>query len=291
MDIDRLKISYSGSPCFVLKDAVVFKSNSGYTFSKYLDCNNTTKSELPSITSQDLAKYITKQLESNQHRFDWQKRTVKKYVEPQGTFLDVGCGGGIFLQKLKDEGYRVEGLEPEKMRAEFSRERLGVQIYNVPIEGAADAIETRYSGMSLWDVIEHVDFPFQTLQTCHALLKEKGYLFIDTPAKDSFYHRVGELTYKLSFGKLPTFLNIMYSEKPFAHKQIFSTREIAEMLNAAGFDVVELRKIHELSFPYDFYLKQLLKSEVLVKAVSPLVKLLFAVLKIENKMVVVARKH
>ena len=113
---------------------------------------------------------------------------------------------------------------------------------------------------------------------------------IDTPCRDSFYHQVGEMTYRLSRGRFPTFLNAMYSSHLFGHKQIFSTSEMKELFKSCGLEVIELQKFHELSFPYEFYLRKLLRTELLVKLLLPLVKTFFQLFKIRNKMLMVGRK-
>jgi len=59
---------------------------------------------------------------------------------------------------------------------------------------------------------------------------------------------------------------------------------------SVGLKVVELQMFHELSFPYDFYLKKLLRSELLVKLLLPAVKAFFWLFKIRNKMLVIGRK-
>jgi 2-polyprenyl-6-hydroxyphenyl methylase/3-demethylubiquinone-9 3-methyltransferase len=139
-------------------------------------------------------------------------------------------------------------------------------------------------------VIEHVNYPIQTLQCAVNVLKPGGLLLIDTPCRDSFYHQAGEVTYRLSGGRFPTFLNAMYSSHLFGHKQIFSTREMEDVFALSSLGIVELQKFHELSFPYEFYLKKLLRSEALVKSSLPAVSAFFRVFKIRNKMLVIGRK-
>jgi 2-polyprenyl-6-hydroxyphenyl methylase/3-demethylubiquinone-9 3-methyltransferase len=143
----------------------------------------------------------------------------------------------------------------------------------------------------LWDVIEHVNYPYEALSSAANVLKLGGYLLIDTPCRDSFYHRVGEITYKLTGGKYPTFLNAMYSSHLFGHKQIFSTTEMRELFEAIGMDIVEMKKFHELSFPYEFYLKKLIRSEALARLLLLFVRAFFRLFKIRNKMLVVGRKR
>ena len=83
----------------------------------------------------------------------------------------------------------------------------------------------------------------------------------------------------------------MYSAHLFGHKQIFSTREMKQLFESIGVEVIDLHKFHELSFPYEFYLKKLFKSQVLVNLLLPIVKVFFKVFKIQNKMLVVGRKR
>jgi len=128
------------------------------------------------------------------------------------------------------------------------------------------------------------------LQSAANVLKQGGFLLIDTPCRDSFYHQFGAFTYEITGGKLPTFLNAMYSSHRFGHKQIFSTIEMKNLFESVGPEVLDLHKFHELSFPYEFYLKKLFKSEAIVRLLLPVVRVFFKIFKIQNKMLVVGRK-
>jgi hypothetical protein len=63
-----------------------------------------------------------------------------------------------------------------------------------------------------------------------------------------------------------------------------------QLFEEAGLQVIDLHKFHELSFPYEFYLKKLFKSQSLVKLLLPLVRIFFRIFQIQNKMLVVGRK-
>ena len=92
-------------------------------------------------------------------------------------------------------------------------------------------------------------------------------------------------------GRLPGFLDVMYRDAPFGHKQIFATYEMREILRDAGLRLVRLDRIHELSFPYEHYLKRLLRSEKLARMAVPFADAFFRVVRIKNKMIAVARKR
>ncbi|HLO15847.1 MAG TPA: class I SAM-dependent methyltransferase [Anaerolineales bacterium] len=297
-NIDALKRNPSQNAYlqYKLKNANVYVSRGGYHFTDYLDPMGEISPEIDAsqLTEKESA-YIEMQLQANSQRFDHQVEILKKHLSlDNAKVLDIGCGGGLFLSLLKQEGAHMQavGIELNDSRAQYAATKHHLEIHKYPIESDfwQKGYENYFDAVTLWDVIEHVNYPSQTLQSAANVLKKGGLLLIDTPCRDSFYHQVGEITYRLSGGRFPTFLNAMYSSHLFGHKQIFSTWEMKELFTSSGLEVVELRKFHELSFPYDFYLKKLLRSEALVKLSLPLVRAFFWLFKIRNKMLVIGRR-
>jgi 2-polyprenyl-3-methyl-5-hydroxy-6-metoxy-1,4-benzoquinol methylase len=280
-----------------LKSANVYVSTAGYYFTDYLDPVKEISPEIDASQLTDTeAAYIETQLQANAGRFIHQVEILKKHLPLQNArILDIGCGGGLFLSLLKREAPDAElsGIEPSDSRAQYATAKYGLEVHKQPIENDfwQSSYRTYFDAVTLWDVIEHVNYPLQTLQRAVEVLKPGGVLLIDTPCRDSLYHRTGELTYRLSGGRFPTFLNAMYSSHLFGHKQIFSTAEMKELLERVGLEVLELRQFHELSFPYEFYLKKLLRSEALVRLSLPAVKAFFRFFKIRNKMLVIGKKQ
>lgn len=279
---------------YKLKNANVYVSTEGYHFTDYLDPVEEVRPEIDaSRLTEAESSYIETQLQANSQRFHSQVNTLRKYLSVKhAKVLDIGCGGGLFLSLLKGQGADVVGIELSDSRAQYAKTKHNLDVHKHPIEsefwqkGYADY----FDAVTLWDVIEHVNYPFQTLHSALIVMKEGGLLLIDTPCRDSFYHRVGEITYRLSGGRFPTFLNAMYSSHRFGHKQIFSTTEMKSLFEAVGLEVIELHKFHELSFPYDFYLRKLFRSEAPVKMCLPAVKAFFWLFKIQNKMLIIGRK-
>jgi 2-polyprenyl-3-methyl-5-hydroxy-6-metoxy-1,4-benzoquinol methylase len=279
---------------YKLKNANVYVSRGGYHFTDHLDPVNEISPEIDaSQLTREESAYIETQLQANTQRFRHQVDVLKKHLLLQNAkVLDIGCGGGLFLSLLTREGAQATGIELSDSRAHYAATKHNLAIHKRPIEshfwqkGYADS----FDAVTLWDVIEHVNYPLQTLMCAGNVLKTGGLLLIDTPCRDSFYHQIGELTYRFSGGRFPTFLNAMYSSHLFGHKQIFSTKEMKELFTSCGLKVIDLQKFHELSFPYEFYLSKLLRSEALVRFSLPAVKAFFRLFKIRNKMLVVGRK-
>jgi len=295
-NIDALKTNprEGGRLMYKLKNANVFVSTSGFHFIDYLDSVEDIPLEIDaSQLTDEVAAYIETQLQANAKKFDNQANIVKRHLPLQNAkVLDIGCGGGLFLSLLKGQGAEVIGIELSDSRAQYAKSKHELVVDKHPIESDhwQSGYATHFDAVTLWDVIEHVNYPLKTLQSATRVLKQGGLLLIDTPCRDSFYHRFGELTYRLSGGRFPTFLNAMYSSHLFGHKQIFSTHEMKQLFETVGVEVIDLHKFHELSFPYEFYLKKLFKSQWLVNISLPFVKLFFKVFKIQNKMLVVGRK-
>lgn len=283
-------------PKYKLRKAIVWVCPvCGFHYTDYLDPVQGFDSVIqPDALTPQQESYIENNLQFNSQRFQNHADLVQQYANLEGIrILDVGCGGGLFLFLSKQKGAEVLGLELNDARIKFAQSVYGLSVHKYPVEH--DFWQRQFKGafdvITLWDVIEHVNFPLQSLQAVTNLLRPGGLLFLDTPCRDAFYHRFGSLSYRLTFGRFPTFLNAMYANDLFGHKQIFSTREMKELLERLHFEILQFNKIHELSFPYNFYLKKLLLSDVLTEIVDPFAKVFFKIARIRNKMVVVGRKQ
>ena len=60
---------------------------------------------------------------------------IKKYVRGR-LILDVGCGTGMFAQRLKKERFEVTGMDPSQKMLDIAKERFDGQI----IKGSSDSL-------------------------------------------------------------------------------------------------------------------------------------------------------
>ena len=97
MSLDDDKYSDQVVQKYVLRNAVVYQSSNGYTFSKYLDLvPDGDKSDfLGEEEREKLHRYLETQLQSNDQRFQWQVDLLKSTLNKGSKVLDVGCGGGF----------------------------------------------------------------------------------------------------------------------------------------------------------------------------------------------------
>ena len=106
---------------------------------------------------------------------------------PGSTLLDVGCGDGDFMVRMRDLGWQTAGVEPDPVAVERATAR-GLEVHQGALEPAAFG-DRRFDAITLAHVIEHVHDPSRLLANCRRLLKPTGRLVILTPNTSSWGHR------------------------------------------------------------------------------------------------------
>lgn len=147
---------------------------------------------------------------------DWKLRTVygsmlKRLQEgglkPGDKVLDYGCGKGVLVQFLREEGFDASGWD------RYS-------------EGWTDAgvLQQQYDCVVSQDVIEHVDSPHALLKDLHGMTKPGGIVSIGTPDAAA-----------LDLKKPEDFVHALHL--PY-HRHILSMPALEKAGEQAGFTVV-----------------------------------------------------
>ncbi len=94
--------------------------------------------------------------------------------------LDIGCGDGLFFERLLQLGGTVAGLESEAaLISTASRERYS--IHTGPFDKSYSPGRT-YSLVLMLDVLEHLHDPLAALRQAAELLEPNGRLVVTVPA-------------------------------------------------------------------------------------------------------------
>ena len=103
--------------------------------------------------------------------------------------IDVGCGGGSFLNKYYDEAEEIILIEPDR---EFRGllQKAGRKVFP-SISCLMKITPEKADFVILNQVIEHVDNPIEILRECKDLLADNGYLIVTTPNLDDVLNKVG----------------------------------------------------------------------------------------------------
>ena len=102
----------------------------------------------------------------------------------KGRLLDIGCGSGAFLAKMRELGWDVAGVEFDRQAIKVTQEHFGLNIY----EGTLEEIgffDNEFDALTINHVIEHFSNPITTLKECYRILKPGGKLVVITPNIES----------------------------------------------------------------------------------------------------------
>ena len=142
-----------------------------------------------------------------------------------GLFLDLGCATGVLLQKMRQRGWRVQGVEICEPAARYAVEHRSVPVHLGPVESAPLA-EGSCAVVHTSHVIEHVPDPRLFLQRIHHLLCPGGLAVIVTPDRSGFQARL--------FGR-------RWRSAIADHVNLFSSAQLIRLMRELGFSVVRKR--------------------------------------------------
>jgi len=141
----------------------------------------------------------------------------------KGRLLDVGCGDGRFLIKMRDLGWQVEGTEVDETAVETARKNK-LKVSSCQLSEKTYP-ENFFDVITLRSVMEHLPDPLDVLIECQRILKDTGYLMIITPNTKSRIHNI----YKEKWFDLD----------PPRHLHLFSCENLENLLKKAGFKTVK----------------------------------------------------
>jgi 2-polyprenyl-3-methyl-5-hydroxy-6-metoxy-1,4-benzoquinol methylase len=108
---------------------------------------------------------------------------INDLASNKGQLLDVGCGTGYFLKSCKEDGWKVEGTEPDpdarKIAEGLTKSEISETIFSKNNYQSYDII-------TLWHVLEHVHKLNECMERISNLLKENGKLIIAVPNCESY---------------------------------------------------------------------------------------------------------
>lgn len=158
------------------------------------------------------------------------QRLVDRLIEQYGirsrTVVDIGCGRGDLLAMLCERGgNRGFGFDPSYAGTTAAD---GERQFTIQREyfGAEQAAAIRPSLVSCRHVLEHVEDPVDFLRTLRTTIEACGdaVLYLEVPSGEELLSSLGLWDYL------------------YEHVSYFSAQSLEAVLNAAGFDVLAMRR-------------------------------------------------
>lgn len=146
--------------------------------------------------------------------------------EPAGKLLDVGCGGGRFLNRMRQCGWQVEGTDFDEQAVRKVSARYGIKTHVGDLTQCALPADS-FDVVTMSQTIEHLYDPQATLRESMRILKPGGLLVMTTPNA-------------LSLGAAEFGPYWRGWEAP-RHLHLFSVSSLRQLTQRAGFEVTEAR--------------------------------------------------
>ncbi len=135
--------------------------------------------------------------------------------------LEIGCGGCVFLERLRDAGCNVLGVDPSPF-AKMAGERKGIEVIQdyFPVNASLPRQDLIFQV----DVLEHVENPTEFLAMQREYLNDDGLVVVNVPDCGESIDR-GDISMALH-----------------QHVNMFDEASLMRVFNAAGLEVVRLEK-------------------------------------------------
>lgn len=103
---------------------------------------------------------------------------------PPGRLLDVGCGDGRYLARMRARGWTTSGVDFDAAAVQTARERHGLDVCAGELASHQFPADS-FDALTMSHVIEHVFDPVALLSEARRILKPGGRLVATTPNNQS----------------------------------------------------------------------------------------------------------
>jgi 2-polyprenyl-3-methyl-5-hydroxy-6-metoxy-1,4-benzoquinol methylase len=114
---------------------------------------------------------------------------IDKNINLESNVLDIGCGGGDLLKKLKNSGYKnIYGFDIGNY-VKFADIADLIKIGDLNFEKIPFA-ENNFELITALNMLEHLENPLHFERECARLLKPKGFLILSIPNGQNLWSRM-----------------------------------------------------------------------------------------------------
>jgi 2-polyprenyl-3-methyl-5-hydroxy-6-metoxy-1,4-benzoquinol methylase len=151
------------------------------------------------------------------------EQRIGAIARPPARLLDVGCGNGEFLAAATRFGYQAKGIDISEGAVALACEK---KLDAIAGDFLTQEFGDHYSLVTMWDVLEHLQNPFQFVSRARELLHEQGALVIKVPS-------YGSANFALLHAAKSRSSVLLGAPD---HVQYFTKESLSRLLHRAGFD-------------------------------------------------------
>ena len=148
--------------------------------------------------------------------------SIERRLPARRSFLDIGCATGMLIARMKERGWREQGVEVCRPAAEFGIGKRGLQIFIGTLEEAGFR-DGSFDVVHCSHLIEHLTNPRGFVEEVRRVLAPGGYFVVTTPNADGFQARL--------FGR-------EWRSMIDDHMYLFGRRTLRRLVEDSGFRVL-----------------------------------------------------
>ncbi|MDD5082498.1 MAG: class I SAM-dependent methyltransferase [Dehalococcoidales bacterium] len=171
-------------------------------------------------------------------RFELNRYDITERLAPGGvSLLDIGCGDGELLCRLKDKYQELWGIDIAEPRIDRIKKRLEQDCkIHVRVEDTNEKLnfaDSSFDTITVVSVLEHVFDPYHLIRECHRLLRPGGTLIVQVPNVAWFPNRI-----RMLLGKLP----VTSDESGWdgGHLHYFTVTSLKNLFRQEGLEVIKV---------------------------------------------------
>jgi 2-polyprenyl-3-methyl-5-hydroxy-6-metoxy-1,4-benzoquinol methylase len=151
-----------------------------------------------------------------------------KKIPESATILDIGCGAGAILRSLQPyyPNLRLFGTDISEIAITEARAHSTNINYEQSTAEKLPYSDNTFDAVLMFEVLEHVENPEQSLCEIYRILKPEGKLYLAVPQEKSLLTIQGILYF---------LFKINLTEKTAGHIQFWNKSELDTLLKNAGF--------------------------------------------------------
>lgn len=127
---------------------------------------------------------LSRQYSNYYSKWKWEHQMAKDHLEQSKNILEIGCGNGYFLERIKNDNNTVVGLDFNPDSIKTGRDK-GLEILNESIFEHSTKYSNHYDSVVAFQLFEHVNGVFDFIQSSLKCLKKNGLFIIGVPDNDS----------------------------------------------------------------------------------------------------------
>jgi hypothetical protein len=159
-------------------------------------------------------------------KVEWSRKTFRDYYgRDVSSGLDIGAGGGHFVEGLRRAGVRAEGYELSRASRQFAKSNFDIELHSDDFL-ALEPTRGSYDLITFWGLLEYTPQPKRFLRAAHNWLGQSGgMLVVEVPRFDCLGSAIQR--------EFPA--TVARHLDPTSHVNCFSDASLATALYNCGF--------------------------------------------------------